>query len=351
MNHPSYHSDVRGDFPDTFVSAAEASSPDSSDAAAPAVPVIPLPNPGEGGPVYDPSTDSSGSSQPVTPVIPLPNPGEGGPVYPGPGNGSGSGSSGGNGGNSSGGSGSGGNGSGGHSHHFHPPVFRPEFPGTNSGSRSGSAPVVIPGVTFPCFNCTATSFGRVRILNASNGYQPFYAYLGNWLIASSLSNGDITSYVQAAAGTQSITISGANGYVYIQKSIQVKASASMTVAIINTASGLDLLEISDISCNAPSGTSCLRTCNLSLNLGPFDVSTESQNTSYNVFSGVRYKEVTPYSSFYPGWYQIYIFRSGTYPSKTAATTAVNLSANTSCTLYLFNAPTAAEGLRTLAVTN
>lgn len=38
--------------------------------------VIPLPNPGEGGPVYDGSSDA-------TPVIPLPNPGEGGPVYSG----------------------------------------------------------------------------------------------------------------------------------------------------------------------------------------------------------------------------------------------------------------------------
>ena len=41
-------------------------------------PVIPLPYPGEGGPVYP------GDDIPVEPVIPLPNPGEGGPVYPGP---------------------------------------------------------------------------------------------------------------------------------------------------------------------------------------------------------------------------------------------------------------------------
>ena len=39
-------------------------------------PVIPLPNPGEGGPVYPGDTEGE-------PVIPLPNPGEGGPVYPG----------------------------------------------------------------------------------------------------------------------------------------------------------------------------------------------------------------------------------------------------------------------------
>ena len=43
----------------------------------PVEPVIPLPFPGEGGPVYP------GNDIPVEPVIPLPFPGEGGPVYPG----------------------------------------------------------------------------------------------------------------------------------------------------------------------------------------------------------------------------------------------------------------------------
>ena len=41
-------------------------------------PVIPLPNPGEGGPVY------GGDENENIPIKPLPNPGEGGPVYPGP---------------------------------------------------------------------------------------------------------------------------------------------------------------------------------------------------------------------------------------------------------------------------
>ena len=40
-------------------------------------PVTPLPNPGEGGPVYSGDDDSQ------IPAIPLPNPGEGGPVYSG----------------------------------------------------------------------------------------------------------------------------------------------------------------------------------------------------------------------------------------------------------------------------
>lgn len=302
MNNQSYHTDRVNEYPDMMVNAAEMNNAD--------IPVTPLPNPGEGGPVDSGNGMGNGSN---IPMIPLPNPGEGGPVDSG---------------------------------NSFPPIFRPVFPGGTGGSVT-----VIPGVTFPCFNCTSNSFGRVRFLNASTGYQPFYVYLGNWMVASGLGNGDITSYVQSASGTQTVTVSGANGYVYIQKSIQVRASSSMTVAIINTASGLDIMEISDISCSAPSGTSCLRTCNLSQNLGPFDVSIGNQNNSYTAFTNVRYREVTPYTSFYPGWYQIYISRTGAFPSTYVATAAANMSANTSYTLYIFNAPNATEGLRTMVVSN
>ena len=303
MNNQSYHMDRANGYPDTLVSAAEVSEAD--------MPITPLPNPGEGGPVDSGNNMDNGAG---VPVIPLPNPGEGGPVDSGRPN--------------------------------FPPIFRPVFPGGTGGSVT-----VIPGITFPCYNCTATSFGRVRILNASTGYQPFYVYIGNWMVASGLANGDITSYVQAASGTQTITVSGANGYVYIQKPVQVRASSSMTIAIINTASGLDIMEISDISCNAPSGTSCLRTCNLSQTLGPFDVSIGNQNNSYVAFTNVRYREVTPYTSFYPGWYQLYIARTGAFPSTYLATAAANMSANNSYTLYIFNAPNATDGLRTMVVSN
>ena len=117
------------------------------------IPVIPLPNPGEGGPVADGNNSVPDAN---TPVIPLPNPGEGGPV-------------------------AGGN----------PPIFRPIIPGT------GGSVTIIPGVTFPCFSCDNNSFGRVRFLNASNGYQPFFVYLGNWLVASRFGNGDMSNYLQA----------------------------------------------------------------------------------------------------------------------------------------------------------
>lgn len=304
MNNQSYHTDRVNEYSDTVVSATEATEAN--------IPITPLPNPGEGGPVDSGNNMDNGSN---IPVIPLPNPGEGGPVDSG-------------------------------NNRPFPPIFRPVFPGITGGTVT-----VIPGVTFPCFNCTATSFGRVRFLNTATGYQPFFVYLGNWMVASGLGNGDITSYVQSASGTTTVTVSGANGYVYIQKSIQVRASSSMTIAIINTASGLDIMEISDISCNAPSGNSCLRACNLSQNLGPFDVAIGNQNSTYTAFTNVRYREVTPYTSFYPGWYQLFISRTGAFPSTYVATAAANMNANTSYTLYIFNAANATEGLRTMVVSN
>ncbi len=276
-----------------------------------AIPVIPLPNPGEGGPVDSGASQDNGGG---IPVIPLPNPGEGGPVNSG-------------------------------NRPPFPPIFRPVFPG------GSGAVTVIPGITFPCYSCSSAPYGRVRILNGSSGYHPFYVYLGSWLVASSLGNGDITRYVQAVPGRQTVTISGADGYVYVQKQIQVRSSSSMTLAIINTASGLDVMEISDLSCSAPSGNACLRVCSLSQDLGPFDVTLESGRNSYTPFTNIRYREVTPYTSFYPGWYQMYISRTGAYDNHYIATASASMNSNHSYTLYLFNGQNTADGLSTLVVSN
>ncbi len=271
MNNQSYHTDRMSEYPDTLLTAAELGEAD--------VPVTPLPNPGEGGPVY------SGSR----------------PGFP--------------------------------------PIFRPIFPG-NSGSVT-----VIPGITFPCYNCTATSFGRVRILNASTGYQPFYVYLGNWMVASSLGNGDITGYVQSASGTQTVTVSGANGYVYIQKTVQVRSSASMTIAIINTASGLDIMEISDISCNAPSGSSCLRVCNLAYASGAVNVTLPN---AFMSFTNTQPGNAGSFSRLQSGTYSVNVARSAR-PAVNLLSTFINLNPNRIYTLYVMNWNPSPDTIRILLV--
>ena len=298
------------------------------------IPVAPLPNPGEGGPVYDDSMDNSsggngsfGDDLSSIPVIPLPNPGEGGPVYNGPDHNRPSGSM-------------------WQPGHSHVPVYRPVFP-------SNGSITIFPGIGFPCYNCTtSSSLGRVRILNASSGYPPFNVSLGNWRIGEQLDNGDLTSYVQASSGFQTVTVSGTNGYIYIQKMITIRSGSASTVAIINTSTGLDLLEISDLSCNGPSGTTCIRACNLSPDLGPFDVALENRGNSYRTFTNVRFQEVTPFSSFAAGWYSIYVFRTNAFNNSNAiAAASASLKAGKSYTLYMFNDPSSTCGLRTQILSN
>lgn len=298
------------------------------------IPVAPLPNPGEGGPVYDDSMDNNsggngsfGDDLSSIPVIPLPNPGEGGPVYNGPDHNRPSGSM-------------------WQPGHSHVPVYRPVFP-------SNGSITIFPGIGFPCYNCTtSSSLGRVRILNASSGYPPFNVSLGNWRIGEQLDNGDLTSYVQASSGFQTVTVSGTNGYIYIQKMITIRSGSASTVAIINTSTGLDLLEISDLSCNGPSGTTCIRACNLSPDLGPFDVALENRGNSYRTFTNVRFQEVTPFSSFAAGWYSIYVFRTNAFNNSNAiAAASASLKAGKSYTLYMFNDPSSTGRLRTLILSN
>lgn len=298
------------------------------------IPVAPLPNPGEGGPVYDDSMDNNsggngsfGDDLSSIPVIPLPNPGEGGPVYNGPDHNRPSGSM-------------------WQPGHSHVPVYRPVFP-------SNGSITIFPGIGFPCYNCTtSSSLGRVRILNASSGYPPFNVSLGNWRIGEQLDNGDLTSYVQASSGFQTVTVSGTDGYIYIQKMITIRSGSASTVAIINTSTGLDLLEISDLSCNGPSGTTYIRACNLSPDLGPFDVALENRGNSYRTFTNVRFQEVTPFSSFAAGWYSIYVFRTNAFNNSNAiAAASASLKAGKSYTLYMFNDPSSTGGLRTLILSN
>ena len=107
-------------------------------------PVIPLPNPGEGGPVYD---GNSGN----TPVIPLPNPGEGGPVYDG----------------------STGN----------IPVIPLPNPGEGGPVNGGSS--VRPPIWLP--------LSRVRFLNAAFGYTPIRIQINRVRVVTRLGYASVSS--------------------------------------------------------------------------------------------------------------------------------------------------------------
>ena len=231
-----------------------------------AEPVIPLPNPGEGGPVY-PGDDLAG-----TPVIPLPNPGEGGPVYPGndiagtpviplpnPGEGG------------------------------------PVYPG-NNGWNTGTS--ILPSIIGTILSGSA----KVRFLNAAYNYPEFRVLVGNNRFVNLLNYASASSYGQVRAGYRTVSVVGTDGYVYIQKTMPFQANSISTIAIINTAGGLDLMQITDTCCPPGNGYSSFRIGNLAINSGPLDVLMSDGRV---VYSDLRFKEVGAFKRIMPGTYQFF----------------------------------------------
>lgn len=150
-----------------------------------------------------------------TPVIPLPNPGEGGPVYPGPmfpgmGNGGI-----GNGGMGNGGIGNGGMANGGMGT---PPNFSlPNIIGTIISTY--------PRPNEPCMFCNANStrVGNVRFLNTAVEYNPFVIFINENVFSTGLVFGEITNYAKVSAGRIVVTLMGENGYIYLQNRLKYRA--------------------------------------------------------------------------------------------------------------------------------
>lgn len=279
-----------------------------------ATPVIPLPNPGEGGPVYPGNT--IGGNDAATPVIPLPNPGEGGPVYPG---------------NTIGGN-----------NNTNVPFIPLPGTGNNMTGIQGTIITVLPRPVTPCFYCNTNSYGTIRFLNTAVGYNPFVISVNNRTAVDTLEYAEVSEYGRVSSGYQTITVAGRNGYIYISKQIRVTVGATMTIAIVNTAGGLDLVEINDTSCFTPMGGSCIRACNLSYNAGPLTVSTYSGNV---VFRNIAFKEVTNYVRIIPAHYDIYVASA----NEVLLSTDITVRSGSQYTIYIFNWTESPTAIRTLII--
>ena len=337
----------------------DASSPDAS------TPAVPLPNPGEGGPVYPGNmgnnnmgnnnsgngsmsngnnnmgsgnigngSNNNGNNDAATPVIPLPNPGEGGPVYPG------------NMGNNNMGNNNNGNGN---SSNITPIIPLPNpgeggpiFSGNNSSGFQGTIITVLPRPVTPCFYCNSNSYGTIRFLNAAVGYNPFVISINNRTAVDTLEYAEVSDYGRVSSGYQTVTVAGRNGYIYISKQLRITVGATMTIAIVNTAGGLDLVEINDAVCYTPLGGSCIRTCNLSYNAGPLTLSTYSGNV---VFRNVGFMEVTNYTRVVPARYDIYVSNT----NEVLLSTEITVRSGSQYTIYLFNWTESPTAIRTLII--
>lgn len=304
-----------------------------------ATPVIPLPNPGEGGAVF-PGNSGTGA----TPVIPLPNPGAGGAVYPG---------------NDNNRPGNDNNRPGNDNNR---PGNDNNRPGNDNNNRPGNNFVPsIPGtiiITYPrpnenCSFCNPGNDrnGKVRFMNASNGYNPFWVYINDKLLVNDFGFADVTEYVDVASGRPVITLMGENGYVYLQQPVDVTSNSTLTMAIVNTDSGLGLKIINDVNCDRNRNASCVRVGNLTYKGGPLNVIVGNRYVNFrNVSSG----EVTDFATIWPGEYPYSVSRTSNpmYPvwgSTTLLQSAIYLQRDKNYTIYLFQYNPSADAIKALIV--
>lgn len=267
-----------------------------------------LPNPGEGGPVY------SGDNNASQPVVPLPNPGEGGPVYSDD-----------NGANQ-------------------PTILLPN-PGEGGPVYSGNTLQNIIGTIIsshprPNGNCQfcglgATQIGKIRFLNTASNYNPFLIYFNSALFADSLGFAEMTEYESVPAGYQTVSVVGENGYIYIQKRVQIVRNSTVTMAIINTASGIDLMPIEDTACDNNYQVACIRAVNLSYNSGPLNLVIGQRNV---IFQNITYMQVADYKNIWPGTYNYYVTKTGTQQNtnQVILSSVMNIKNNGAYTVYMFN---------------
>ena len=220
------------------------------------------------------------------------------------------------------------------------------LPDTFEGGTGSSVITVFPRPIIPCFFCGTGEYGLIRFLNAAAGYQSFLISISGQLAVNGLSNGEMSQYGRVLAGTQNITVSGQNGYVYIEKQYTVKMNRAFTLAIINTESGLDIMEIEDIHCNGGINTGCFRVCNLSITNRKIHV---ALNGGVVTFRSVNYQEVTSFQYVSTGFYMVSVSNGNVSLGNVLLTANIYLRGNASYTLYVFNWSNLEDAIRILIV--
>ena len=139
-------------------------------------------------------------------------------------------------------------------------------------------------------------WSSIRFLNAARSYPPFRIFIGSTLAVRSLEFTAVSSYRRMASGYRSVTVSGQDGYIYLQKTLPFQDNAPVTVAVVQTAGGLDLVPISDVCCPP--------------NSQPLDLLLADGRV---VYTDVQFKETTYFKQIRPGTYQFYLAETNLLP--------------------------------------
>ncbi len=178
------------------------------------------------------------------------------------------------------------------------PMTLPSFPDTPVASPY---PPVYP-------NIPVARGCNIRILHADKNLGPVTVLLSGVTLVTSLNYGSISAYSQESSGTLLVTVVSAdNIYQYIvQETMRFQNGDTYTVAIIPSAKGSSLYQISDVSCNKSLYNSCMRAINLSPDSVSLDISLLDGRT---IAKNLSYMGIGSYKQFTPGTYRLLVYEN------------------------------------------
>lgn len=160
----------------------------------------------------------------------------------------------------------------------------------------------IPSVIVPVPNGAC----NVRFLHAATNSVPYGISIGSRTITNALRYSEATPYASVMDGFRTVTVMSARSprSILLRKNIAFRAGTALTLSIVNTRSGIDIIEVSDTLCSGIScNLACLRMVNASFNSTPMDLILYDGRV---VFADIRYKEASSIRRVRPGEYGFYV---------------------------------------------
>ena len=162
---------------------------------------------------------------------------------------------------------------------------------------------------------TGPAQAYIRFLNAVvDEGAPLRITLGSHLLETGLAPRNLTAYATVPAGFRTLAFYDARfpWIILYRSNLSLAADEVVTLAVVRSGGGIDLVRVDDRPYSGAVGRACLRMVNLIYNSPGLDLVLTDGRV---VFTDTRFKEVSAYRRARPGRYDMYVAQTPCAPQQ------------------------------------